>query len=158
MERLLGATEAKMAPEAPTAGVSTNANPRGPILEEFPMASEGDDVSPSLRVPYLCLLWSAHFSQYESALAPALKEAARERAARKRSLPTGGPASRGPTPTAVTVGSGSQRPPTTFVDMSARPNSYAGAGVVARNERRAEKRRAAKAKKRQGKEAPVSPS
>lgn len=95
------------------------------------------------------LLFLLSLSQtYPSVIAPALEAEGKERAARKRTLPTGGPASRGPTPSVATIQSTATRAPLTVVDMSERPASYSGAGVVARNERRAEKKQEYRRKKK----------
>ncbi|UZJ51228.1 hypothetical protein CBS101457_000548 [Exobasidium rhododendri] len=133
MERLLGAVEkasgSTMEPSSAT--LSENNSFRGPILEEFGMES-GSEKS-------------------KSAIAPALLKEKEERQTRMQTLPTGGPARRGPSKTVKIVRMGVERAPIKFVDVSQRPTSYIGAGVIERNQRRAEKRKAYKAKKATGK-------
>lgn len=105
----------------------------------------------------LCHYLHASFRHPQNAasqIAPALKEEANDRAARLRTLPTGGPSSSGPTLQSVTVPSGTgvrERPGLAITDLSARPTSYGGAGKVQRNERRAEQRKKNRAKKRAAK-------
>lgn len=85
-----------------------------------------------------------------SDIAPALRQEARERRDRIRRLPTGGPASKGDELASVHVASehDTSRPSITFVDMTNRPTSYGGAGVLRRNVKRAEQRKANKDKRR----------
>lgn len=72
----------------------------------------------------------------------------KERQIRTRTLPTGGPAAKGPSPDVMEIKRLDGRAGLTIVDMSKRPTSYVGGGVVARNERRAEKKREYRAKRR----------
>lgn len=64
-----------------------------------------------------------------------------ERRIRTRTLPTGGPAAKGLDPDVKVIKRSKERAGMTIVDMSKRPTSYVGGGVVARNERRAEKKK-----------------
>lgn len=87
-----------------------------------------------------------------SELAPALRQEAQERRERIRKMPTGGPASKGAKLESIHIKgqkvANTTRSPITFVDMSSRPTSYSGAGRLARNEKRAEQRKANRDKRR----------
>ncbi|PWN37334.1 uncharacterized protein FA14DRAFT_159432 [Meira miltonrushii] len=87
-----------------------------------------------------------------SELVPALRQESKERRERIRKMPTGGPASKGPVLESVHIkgqkDKSSTRSPITFVDMSSRPTSYSGAGRLARNQKRAEQRKANRDKRR----------
>jgi hypothetical protein len=83
----------------------------------------------------------APLQEQPSILANALKEEREARRERRRTLPTGGPASKGPAPTIKSVKSAPGRASITIVDMSKRPTSYSGGGVVFRNQQRAQRRK-----------------
>lgn len=87
----------------------------------------------------------------DSIIVPALKKEFQVRAVRRRKLPTGGPSSAGPLPSVQNVSNGEQRASMTIVDMSVRPTSYSGGGIVARNERRAKRRKQYRQRRATGK-------
>ncbi|PWN94166.1 hypothetical protein FA10DRAFT_264734 [Acaromyces ingoldii] len=116
MERLLGSAQdaRSIMKEADTAPSSKGANFRGPIREEVPMSAQSEDTP--------------------SSIAPALAKEATERKERMRTIPTGGPATKGPAPSKAVVETVDQsrrtRPSLSVTDLSSRPSSYQGAGTA----------------------------